>query len=99
MSVMSSMPIAFPRSCKSTPLLCRFFGNIGAICTLAFAGTAVSTAVIAAFMWLVGAAGLAYNISFFHACVFGAIISATDPVTVLAVFGATPLVLWFCDLQ
>lgn len=47
---------------------------------LAFVGTAVSTVVIAVFMWLLGVIGISYRISFFHASLFGAIISATDPV-------------------
>lgn len=54
---------------------------------LAFVGTAVSTVVIAIMMWLLGVLHLSFRIDFFHATLFGAIISATDPVTVLAVFG------------
>ena len=47
---------------------------------LAFVGTAVSTIVIAVFMWVLGVLHLSFRISFFHASLFGAIISATDPV-------------------
>ena len=54
---------------------------------LAFAGTGISCVVIAVMMWLVGLMHLSFRIPFFHSCLFGAIISATDPVTVLAVFG------------
>lgn len=54
---------------------------------LAFLGTGISTAVIATLMWLLGLTSLSYPIPLFHACLYGSIISATDPVTVLAVFG------------
>lgn len=54
---------------------------------LAFVGTAISTVVISVMMWLLGVLHLSFRIDFFHATLFGAIISATDPVTVLAVFG------------
>jgi NhaP-type Na+/H+ or K+/H+ antiporter len=54
---------------------------------LAFVGTAISTVVIAIMMWLLGVMRISFRIDFFHATLFGAIISATDPVTVLAVFG------------
>lgn len=54
---------------------------------LAFVGTAISTVVIAVMMWLLGVMRLSFRIDFFHSTLFGAIISATDPVTVLAVFG------------
>jgi solute carrier family 9 (sodium/hydrogen exchanger), member 8 len=60
---------------------------MGGICMLAFVGTLISTVVIAVMMWLLGVIRLSYGISFFHSSLFGAIISATDPVTVLAVFG------------
>ena len=64
----------------------RFFSNLGAILLLAFAGTITSTIVIAVFMYTVGQIGLSYKISFFNSSMFGAIISATDPVTILSVF-------------
>ena len=54
---------------------------------LAFVGTAISTVVIAVMMWLLGVLRLSFRVDFFHATLFGSIISATDPVTVLAVFG------------
>jgi len=66
----------------------HFFRNIGSILTFAFFGTLVSAIVVA---------GISYcgvlimksdtlNMSFIDCLLFGAIISATDPVTVLAVF-------------
>jgi len=63
-----------------------FLDNIGAICTFAFGGTFVSTMTIGLLMWGFGAAGMCYALSFLEAVMFGAIISATDPVTVLSVF-------------
>eukprot|EP01051_Picozoa_sp_SAG22_P015587 SAG22_NODE_2057_length_3067_cov_2.004043_2_plen_373_part_00 len=73
----------------------KFFANIGAICCYAFIGTAVSAVIIAGFVYYAGKLG-----SFFAATaaddgfngleslIFGSLISATDPVTVLAIFGA-----------
>jgi len=63
-----------------------FFRNLGTICTYAFAGTFISTFVVGFLVWAVGAMGLAVQLSFLEALIFGALISATDPVTVLAVF-------------
>jgi solute carrier family 9 (sodium/hydrogen exchanger), member 8 len=63
-----------------------FFSNFGAICLFALLGTFVSTLVVAVAMWGVGAMGGSYAVGFLDALTFGAIISATDPVTVLAVF-------------
>ena len=63
-----------------------FFNNFGGICALAFAGTMISTFFIGVFVWVCGAIGICYHLSFLHSLVFGALISATDPVTVLAIF-------------
>mmetsp|Transcript_5583 Transcript_5583/g.14202 ORF Transcript_5583/g.14202 Transcript_5583/m.14202 type:complete len:698 (-) Transcript_5583:324-2417(-) len=63
-----------------------FVDNIGAICTFAFAGTFISTMSIGVMMWLAGKAGMCYGVTFLEATLFGAIVSATDPVTVLSVF-------------
>jgi sodium/hydrogen exchanger 8 len=63
-----------------------FFRNFDGICALAFGGTLISTVVVGVFVWLAGALGLVTAISITHALVFGALVSATDPVTVLAVF-------------
>lgn len=70
-----------------------FFRNFGAICTLAFIGTTIATAITGILVWLGGEAGFVFNMSLVDALVFGALISAVDPVTVLAVFselGADP---------
>ncbi|GAB4824196.1 hypothetical protein N2152v2_011242 [Parachlorella kessleri] len=63
-----------------------FFGNCGAIASYAFVGTFSSTLVIGLVMWLGGLAGACVQLSFLETLLFGAIVSATDPVTVLAVF-------------
>lgn len=64
----------------------EFFANFGAICSLAFAGTTISTFAVGFFVWICGGVGLCYSLPLLHALVFGALISATDPVTVLAIF-------------
>ena len=63
-----------------------FFRNFDGICALAFGGTLVSTIVVGACVWLCGEVGLVTALTGTHALVFGALVSATDPVTVLAVF-------------
>ena len=63
-----------------------FFRNFDGICALAFGGTLISTIVIAVFVWLCGEIGLVTTLPITHCLVFGALVSATDPVTVLAVF-------------
>ncbi|KAG5517977.1 hypothetical protein PMAC_000432 [Pneumocystis sp. 'macacae'] len=65
----------------------RFFKNIGVIFTFAFAGTFVSALVIGLLTYLWALIGLEQvKISWVDAFSFGAALSATDPVTVLAVF-------------
>jgi len=64
-----------------------FFRNIGSIFTFAFIGTAISTFSVGGFMY--GVCQLIphlNNITFIDNLHFGALISATDPVTVLAIF-------------
>lgn len=64
-----------------------FFRNIGSIFTFAFIGTAISTFTVGGFMYGVTrlVPNLA-NVTFIDNLHFGALISATDPVTVIAVF-------------
>jgi len=64
-----------------------FFRNLGSIFTFAFIGTAISTFSVGGFMY--GICQLIphlNNITFIDNLHFGALISATDPVTVLAIF-------------
>jgi NhaP-type Na+/H+ or K+/H+ antiporter len=67
-----------------------FFKNIASILALALIGTVISTAVVGVGLWLVRSWFLteAQHISLIECLVFGALISATDPVTVLAIFKA-----------
>ncbi|USW51619.1 Putative cation/H+ exchanger, cation/H+ exchanger, CPA1 family [Septoria linicola] len=65
----------------------NFFRNIGSILTFAFAGTFISALVLAVILWLwtrIPLEGL--DISFVEAMSVGATLSATDPVTILAIF-------------
>ncbi|KAL1969010.1 hypothetical protein VTN77DRAFT_844 [Rasamsonia byssochlamydoides] len=65
----------------------NFFRNIGTILTFAFAGTFISAIVLGLILYLwtrIPLDGL--DISFVEAISVGATLSATDPVTVLAIF-------------
>ncbi|EFN58404.1 hypothetical protein CHLNCDRAFT_140336 [Chlorella variabilis] len=71
----------------------RFMANIDGIATLAFLGTLISTFAMGGVVWGAGALGLCPPFSPLPALLFGSVVSATDPVTVLAVFqrlGAHP---------
>jgi solute carrier family 9 (sodium/hydrogen exchanger), member 8 len=63
-----------------------FFRNMGAILALAVLGTAVGAAIIGIGLWGLGEAGLCYKMSPIETITFGSLISATDPVSTLAVF-------------
>ncbi|KAK5167541.1 monovalent cation:H+ antiporter, CPA1 (nhx1) [Saxophila tyrrhenica] len=65
----------------------NFFRNIGTILTFAFAGTFISALVLGVILWLwtrIPLEGL--DVSFVDAMSVGATLSATDPVTILAIF-------------
>ena len=62
-----------------------FFNNVWKILAFAFIGTFVSSFVVGGFLKLFGMAGASLNLSFAECLSFGALISATDPVTTLAV--------------
>ena len=62
-----------------------FFMYAGAFCTYAFLGTLISTFVIFALMLLLRLI-LGFGMTPLHSVLFGSLISATDPVTVLAIF-------------
>jgi len=67
----------------------NFFRNIGSILTFAFAGTFISAVVLALILWLWTRIPLdGFSISFVEAFATGATLSATDPVTILAIFNA-----------
>jgi len=63
-----------------------FFKNFGAICTFAFLGTLLSTLAVGGLLYVAGKLNLAYPLDLVPCLMFGALISATDPVTVLSTF-------------
>ncbi|KAI5806492.1 Sodium/hydrogen exchanger family-domain-containing protein [Peziza echinospora] len=65
----------------------NFFRNIGTILTFAFAGTFISAVVLGVLLFLWSFLHLdGLSISFVEAICVGATLSATDPVTILAIF-------------
>ncbi|KAI3996979.1 hypothetical protein MKX01_021255 [Papaver californicum] len=63
-----------------------FFSNFGAIVTFAILGTFISSMVTGVLVYLGGVLLLMYKLPFVECLMFGALISATDPVTVLSIF-------------
>jgi len=66
----------------------KFFDHIGSILGLAFLGTAISAFVTGGIMILATNTGLMAQLSVIECMLFGALIAATDTVTVLAIFKA-----------
>ncbi|KAH8169743.1 sodium/hydrogen exchanger family protein [Sarocladium implicatum] len=64
----------------------NFFRNIGTILTFAFAGTFLSAVVIGLILWLFNLIPGALDMTFVDAISVGATLSATDPVTIIAIF-------------
>lgn len=64
----------------------NFFRNIGTILTFAFAGTFLSAVVIGLILWLFTMIPGSLDMTFVDAISVGATLSATDPVTILAIF-------------
>lgn len=65
----------------------NFFRNIGTILTFAFAGTFISAIVLGVILWLYTRIPFdGFSLSFVDAISVGATLSATDPVTILAIF-------------
>lgn len=65
-----------------------FFANLAPTMFFAFIGTFASTFVVGGIVWWAGQQGWCYPLGLLPSLVFGSLISATDPVTVLAVFQA-----------
>nr|XP_015213095.1 PREDICTED: sodium/hydrogen exchanger 3 [Lepisosteus oculatus] len=66
-----------------------FFGNLGAILVFAIIGTCWNAATLGLSLWgiyLGGIIGVNFNISVLEFLLFGSLISAVDPVAVIAVF-------------
>jgi sodium/hydrogen exchanger-like protein 6/7 len=65
----------------------NFFRNIGTILTFAFAGTFISAIVLGLILWLYTRIPLdGFELTLVDAISVGATLSATDPVTILAIF-------------
>ncbi|KXS21559.1 Sodium/hydrogen exchanger, partial [Gonapodya prolifera JEL478] len=65
----------------------QFFSNLGSIITFAFLGTLTSTVFCGVLIYLFALTGIhSLHMTFMDCFTFGAILSSTDPVTVLAVF-------------
>jgi sodium/hydrogen exchanger 8 len=65
-----------------------FVENMAPTMFFAFVGTFASTFIVGGIVWYAGQIGLCYPLGMLAALTFGSLISATDPVTVLAVFQA-----------
>ena len=63
-----------------------FLKNILSVCIYAFVGTLISTFVFAAVIYFSNFFFPNYHIDFLECLIFGSLISATDPVTVLSIF-------------
>jgi solute carrier family 9 (sodium/hydrogen exchanger), member 6/7 len=66
----------------------NFFRNIGTILTFAFAGTFISAVVIGLILWVFTWFLSGLHLTFVDAISVGATLSATDPVTILAIFNS-----------
>lgn len=77
-------PIIFQSGFSLSPK--PFFSNFGAIVTFAILGTFISSIVTGVLVYLGGLMYLMYRLPFVECLMFGALISATDPVTVLSIF-------------
>ncbi|KAM6585492.1 hypothetical protein CsatB_012494 [Cannabis sativa] len=77
-------PIIFQSGFSLSPK--PFFSNFGAIVTFAILGTFISSIVTGVLVYLGGLVYLMYRLPFVECLMFGALISATDPVTVLSIF-------------
>ncbi|EOY29073.1 PREDICTED: sodium/hydrogen exchanger 6 [Theobroma cacao] len=77
-------PIIFQSGFSLSPK--PFFSNFGAIVTFAILGTLIASVVTGVLVYLGGLMYLMYRLPFVECLMFGALISATDPVTVLSIF-------------
>ncbi|KAH9688132.1 Sodium/hydrogen exchanger 6 [Citrus sinensis] len=66
-----------------------FFSNFGAIVTFAIFGTFLASMVTGILVYLGGVMFVMYRLPFVECLMFGALISATDPITVLSIFQGT----------
>ncbi|GAA5969406.1 hypothetical protein JCM3765_000459 [Sporobolomyces pararoseus] len=67
----------------------NFFRNFGVILTFAFAGTFISAVALGVIVYLYSLLGLeGLSLTIIECLLFGSTLSATDPVTILAIFNA-----------
>ncbi|XP_062191944.1 sodium/hydrogen exchanger 6-like isoform X3 [Phragmites australis] len=77
-------PIIFQSGFSLAPK--PFFSNFGAIVTFAIMGTFIASIITGLLVYLAGLIYLVYKLPLVECMMFGALVSATDPVTVLAIF-------------
>nr|XP_039256686.1 sodium/hydrogen exchanger 8-like isoform X1 [Styela clava] len=66
----------------------NFFQNIGSILVFAVIGTTISAMFVGGGIYLMGVAGIAYNLTLLDSFAFGSLVSAVDPVATIAIFNA-----------
>lgn len=66
----------------------NFFQNIGSILVFAIIGTLISALFVGGGVYLMGVAGIAYNLTLSESFAFGSLVSAVDPVATIAIFNA-----------
>lgn len=66
----------------------NFFANLGSILVFAIFGTVISAVTVGGGVYLLGRAGVAFELSLVESFAFGSMISAVDPVATLAIFHA-----------
>jgi sodium/hydrogen exchanger-like protein 6/7 len=65
----------------------NFFRNFGTILTFAFVGTFISAVGLGVLVYIYSFLGLeSLNLGLLECLIFGSTLSATDPVTILAIF-------------
>ncbi|KAK8460029.1 hypothetical protein SEVIR_2G260400v4 [Setaria viridis] len=77
-------PIIFQSGFSLAPK--PFFSNFGAIITFAIIGTFIASIVTGLLVYLGGLLYIIYRLPLVECMMFGALVSATDPVTVLSIF-------------
>jgi len=66
----------------------NFFQNFGSILLFAVFGTFISAMVVGGGIYVMGVAGIAYNLSLTDSFAYGSLVSAVDPVATIAIFKA-----------
>uniref|UniRef100_H2Z3F2 Cation/H+ exchanger transmembrane domain-containing protein n=1 Tax=Ciona savignyi TaxID=51511 RepID=H2Z3F2_CIOSA len=66
----------------------NFFQNFGSILIFAVFGTLISALFVGGGLYLMGVAGIAYNLTLNECFAFGSLVSAVDPVATIAIFKA-----------